>query len=179
MHGTEAGNAEGHEPHGTALPAPRTTTTRGARATPTRGGGKDADAARARAHTHATGTRGIPEGQPHPVRKTHKPHGMAYRRARVRDTLRGRPATRSAGNAGAGRGARERRKNPHWPQPPKLAASAAHTRTGHFTHQGSTGTPSHAPTPRLGNLRASPWGSHWRQASSTGPAVPAPRATTH
>ena len=36
-----------------------------------------------------------------------------------------------------------------------------------------------APAPRLGTLRTSPWGSHWRQASSTGPAVPASRATTH
>ena len=32
---------------------------------------------------------------------------------------------------------------------------------------------------RLGSHRASPRGSHWRQASSTGPAAPVPRATTH
>ena len=65
------------------------------------------------------------------------------------------------------------------PEPPEPAASAAHTRTGHCTRQGSSGALRHAPTPRLGSLRASPRGSHWRQASSTGPAAPAPRATTH
>ena len=83
------------------------------------------------------------------------------------------------GARGKGAGARERRKNRHRPQPPGPAASAAHTRTGHCTRQGSSGIPSHAPAPRLGSLRASPWGSHWRQASSMGPAAPAPRATTH
>ena len=65
------------------------------------------------------------------------------------------------------------------PTPPGPAASTARTQTGHFTSQGSSGTPSHAPAPRLGSLRASRWGSHWRQASSTGAAAPAPRATTH
>ena len=65
------------------------------------------------------------------------------------------------------------------PNPPEPAASAAHTQTGHCTRQGSSGAQRHAPTPRLGSLRASPRGSHWRQASSTGPAAPVPRATTH
>ena len=39
-HGTGAGNAEGHEPPGPALPAPCTGTARSPRATPTRGGGR-------------------------------------------------------------------------------------------------------------------------------------------
>ena len=65
------------------------------------------------------------------------------------------------------------------PEPPEPAASAAHTRTGHCSRQGSSGALRHAPTPRLGSLRASPRGSGWRQASSTGPAVLAPWATTH
>ena len=65
------------------------------------------------------------------------------------------------------------------PEPPEPAASAAHTRTGHCTRQGRSGALRNAPTPRLGSLRASPRGSHWRQASRTGPAAPAPRATTH
>ena len=83
------------------------------------------------------------------------------------------------GTHGAGRGKRERHNTRYRPEPPELAASAAHTRTGHCTCQGSSGALRHAPTPRLGSLRASPRGSHWRQASSTGPAAPAPRATTH
>ena len=37
----------------------------------------------------------------------------------------------------------------------------------------------YTPTPQLGRLRASPWRSHRRKASSTGPAAPAARATTH
>ena len=157
--GTGAGHAEGHGPRGTALPAPSAGTTRGAHATPTRGGG--ADAAGARAHTHEKGTRGLPEGQPDRARGTNRPPGMAYQRARVGDTRTGRHNTRCR------------------PEPPEPAASAAHTQTGHCTRQGSSGAQRHAPTPRLGSLRASPRGSHWRQASSTGPAAPAPWATTH
>ena len=83
------------------------------------------------------------------------------------------------GTRGAGRGKRERHNTRYRPEPPEPAASAAHTRTGHCTRQGSSGALRHAPTPRLGSLRTSPRGSHWRQASSTGPAAPAPRATTH
>ena len=59
-----------------------------------------ADDAGAKAHTHAKDTRGIPEGQPDRARGTHRPRGMAYQGARVRDTRMGRPATRSAGHAG-------------------------------------------------------------------------------
>ena len=65
------------------------------------------------------------------------------------------------------------------PRPPRPAARAAHTRPGHCTRQGSSSTQCYAPAPRLGSLRASPSGSHWRQASSTSPAAPAARATTH
>ena len=72
-----------------------------------------------------------------------------------------------------------RRKNRHRPRPPRPAASAAHTQPGHCTRQGSSSTQCYAPAPRLGSLRGSPWGSYQRQASSTGPAVPAARTTTH
>ena len=67
--------------------------------TPHHQGGGGADAAGARAHTHAKGTRGLPEGQPDRARGRHRPRGMAYQRARVRDTRTGRPATRSARHA--------------------------------------------------------------------------------
>ena len=83
------------------------------------------------------------------------------------------------GTRGAGRGKRERHNTRYRPEPLEPAASAVHTRTGHCTRQGSSGALRHAPTPRLASLRASPRGSHWRQASSTGPAAPAPWATTH
>ena len=176
-HGTGAGHAEGHGPHGTALPAPIAGTTRGAHATPPRGGGNGRRGC-ASAHTrkgHAgtsrratgpsarnaeTAWNGVPasEGKGHP-------DGTA------RHTQRG---TRRAG-----RGKRERHNTRYRPEPPEPAASAAHTQTGHCTRQGSSGAQRHAPTPRLGSLRASPRGSHWRQASSTGPAAPAARATTH
>ena len=82
------------------------------------------------------------------------------------------------GTRGAGRGKRERHNTSYRPEPREPAGSAAHTRTGHCTRQGSSGALRHAPTPRLGSLRTSPRGSHWRQASSTGLAAPAPRATT-
>ena len=175
--GTGAGHAEGHGPRGTALPAPSSGTTRGAHATPPRGGGGGRRES-ASAHTrkgHAGTTRratgpsarnaqtawnGVPasEGTGHPD---------------------GTPATGSAEHAGR-EGGNERDTTPGTgPNPPELAASAAHTQTGHCSRQGSSGAQRHAPTPRLGSLRASPRGSHWRQASSTGPAAPAPRATTH
>ena len=83
------------------------------------------------------------------------------------------------GTRGAGRGKRERHNTRYRPEPPEPTASAAHKRTRHCTRQRSSGARRHAPTPRLGSLSASPRGSHWRQASSTGPAAPAPRATTH
>ena len=130
-HGTEAGHAEGHGPSGTALPAPSTRTARGARATPTQGGGGGGtDVARARAHTHTKDTRGKPEGQP---------HGMAYLRARIRDTQTGRPATHRAGNAGRAGGNREDTTPGTGPNPPEPAASAACTRPGHCTCQRSSG----------------------------------------
>ena len=175
--GTGAGHAEAHGPLGTALPAPSAGTARGAHATPPRGGGggrrESTSAHKRKGHAgttrRATGpsTRkaqtawnGVPasEGKGHP-------DGTA------RHTQRG--------TRGAGRGKRERHNTRHRPEPPKPAASAAHTRTGRCTRQGSSGAQRHAPTPRLGSLRASPRGSHWRQASSTGPAAPAPLGTTH
>ena len=54
-------------------------------------GGGGADAAGARAHTPAKGTRGLPEGQTDRARRTHRPRGMAYQGARVRDTGRDGP----------------------------------------------------------------------------------------
>ena len=175
--GTGAGHAEGHGPRGTALPAPSAATARGSHATPPRGGGSGRRGS-ASAHTckgHAGTTRratgpsslnaqtalnGVPasEGKGHP-------DGTARHKQR--------------GTRGAGRGNRERHNTRYRPEPPEPAASAAHTRTGHCTRQGSSGALRHAPAPRLGSLRASPRGSHWRQASSTGPTAPAPRATTH
>ena len=83
------------------------------------------------------------------------------------------------GTRGAGWGKRERHNTRYQPEPPEPATSATHTRRGHCTRQGSSGALRHARTPRLGSLRASPRGSHWRQASSTGPAAPPARVTTH
>ena len=138
------------------------------------GGGTDT--ARARAHTHERDTRAT-------IRAT----GPSARNAQT--AWNGLPASEGKGHPdgtarhtqrgtrGAGRGKQERHNTRYRPEPPEPAASAAHTQTGHCTRQGSSGAQRQAPTPRLGSLRASPRGSHWRQASSTGPAAPAPRAT--
>ena len=123
-----------------------------------RGGG--ADAARAQAHTRTKDTRGKPEGQPDRARGTHRPRGMAYQRARIREAQTGRPATHSAGNAGREGGNKEDTTHGTDLNPPKLASCAAHTRPGHCTRQGSSGALHHAPAPRLGSLRASPRGYH-------------------
>ena len=70
--GTRAGNAEGHRPPGTALPALYTGSARGARVMLTRGGG--ALTAGVQAHTHTTDTLCAPEGQPDRARGTHRPY---------------------------------------------------------------------------------------------------------
>ena len=175
--GTRAGHAEGHGRGGTALPAPSAGTARGAHATPPRGGG--------------SGRRGSPSAH------TRRGHAGTTRRAAGSSSRNAQTAWNSVpasegkghpdgtarhtqrGTRGAGRGKWERHNTRYRPEPPEPAASAVHKRTGHCTRQGSSGALRHAPTPRLGSLRASPRGSHWRQASSTGPAAPAPRATTH
>ena len=161
----------------TALPAPSAGTARGAHATPPRRGGNGRRGS-ASAHTrkgHAGTTRRAtgPSARNAQTARNGVPasEGQGHLDGRARHTQR---RTR-----GAGRGKRERHNTRYRPEPPKPAASAAHTHTGLCTRQGSSGAQRHAPTPRLGSLRASPRGSHWRQASSTGPAAPAPRATTH
>ena len=89
---------------------------------------RGADTARARAHTHEKDTRGLPEGQPDRARGTHRPHGMAYQRARVRDTRTGRPATRSAEHAGREGGRRGDTTPGTGPNPPRTGRERrAHT----------------------------------------------------
>ena len=142
--GTGAGHAEGHGPRGTALPAPSAGTARGADATPPRGGGGGGRRGSASAHTHRgharttiratrpssrnaqTAWNGVPasEGKGHP-------DGTARHKQR--------------GTRGVGRGKRERHNTRYRPEPPEPAASAAHTRTGHCTRQGSGGALRHAP----------------------------------
>ena len=177
-HGTGAGHAEGRGPRGTALPAPSTRTARGARATPTRGGGGGGRCGSASTHTHK-GHAG----------NTRRATGPSPRNAQT--ALNGVPASEGKGHTdrtarhthrrtrGAGRGKRGRHDTRYRPEPPEPAASAAHTRPGQCTRQGISGAPRHAPAPRRESICASPRGSPWRQASSTGPAAPAPRATTH
>ena len=140
--GIGGGHADGHGPRGTALPAPSAGTARGAHATTAGGGGGSGRRRSASAHRrkgHAGTTR--------------RATGPSSRNAQT--AWNGVAATR-----GAGRGKRERHNTRYQPKPSEPAASAAHTRTGHCTRQGSSGALRHAPTPRLGSLRASPRGSH-------------------
>ena len=174
---TGAENAEGHEPRGTALPAPCTRTAYSARATPTRGGGgvrcgststhtrngyaaRSRRAARASPRNAQTAWNGVPAGE-----DKGRPGGTTRNTHRKGGEGREEPKGKS--------------ENRHRPRPPRPAARAAHTRPGHCTRQGSSSTQCYAPAPRLGSLRASLWGSHWQQASSTGPAAPAALTTTH
>ena len=138
-----------------------------------------ADTARARAHTHAKGHPGTTRRATGPSTRNAQTVWNGVPASEGKGHLDGTGRHTQRGTRGAGRGKRERHNTRYRPKPPEPAASAAHTRTGHCTRQGSSGTQRHAPTPKLGSLRASPRGSHWRQASSTGQAAPAPRATTH
>ena len=147
--------------------------------TPHHPGGGGGDAAGARVHTHAKGTRGLPEGQLDRARGTHRPRGMTYKRARIRDTRTGRPATRSGGHAGRDGGIGRDTTPGTGPSPPHRPRVPRTHGWGTASAKAVVAHCAPFPTPRLGNLRASPRGSHWRQANSTGPAAPAPRATTH
>ena len=147
------------------------------RATPPRGGGSgrwgSASAHRRKGHAGTTRRATGPSSRNAQTAWNGVPasEGKGHPDGTARHTQRG---TRRAG-----RGKRERHNTRCRPEPPELAASAAHTRTGHCTRQGSSGALRHGPTPRLRSLCASPRGSHWQQASSTGPVAPASRATTH
>ena len=146
--------------------------------TPHHPGGGGGDAAGARAHTHAKGMRGYQKGNRISSRNAQTAwNGVPASEGKGHPDRTARHTQRGA--RGAGRGRRERHNTKYRPEPPEPAASAVHTRTGHCTRQGSSCALRHAPTPGLGSLRASPRGFHWRQASSTGLAAPAPRATTH
>ena len=133
---TRRGTQRVEQPYQHPAPAPREVH---APHQPGKGGGGGANAARARAHTQTKDTRGKPEGQPDRARGTHRPHGVAYQRARRRGTKTGRPATHSAGNAGLAGENREDTTSGIGPNPPEPAASAAHTQPGHCTCQGSSG----------------------------------------
>ena len=69
-------------------------------------------------HTHATDTRRGPEGQPDRARGTHRPHGMAYRQAKKRDTRGGQNATRTARDARTGWSPRGEARTGTGPDPP-------------------------------------------------------------
>ena len=174
--GTGAGHGEGHGPRGTAPPAPSAGTAPGAHATPPRGGSGRRGSASAHTRKRDAGT-------------TRRATGPSSRNAQT--VWNGVSASEGRGHPdgtarhkqrvtrGVGSEKHERHNTRYQPEPPEAAASAAHTRKGHCTRQGSSGALRQAPSPRPGSLRASPRGSHWRQASSTGPAAPAPQATTH
>ena len=127
---------------------------------------------------------------------TRKVHAAQTRRAtgpsprNAQTALNGAPAGEGKGHPGGttrnthreGREGKEEPKgkseNRHRPRPPNLPRALR-------THDQGTAPAkaivahSATPAPRLGSLRASLWGSHWQQASSTGPVAPAARATTH
>ena len=175
--GTGTGHAERHEPRGTALPAPSGGTTRGAHATPPRGGGSGHRES-ASAHTRK-GHAGTTRRATGPSERNAQTAWNGVPASEVKGDPDGSAHHTQRGTRGAGREKRERHNTRYRPEPPEPAASAAHTQTGHCTRQGSSGAQRHAPTPRLVSLRASPRGSDWRQAGSTGLAAPGPQATTH
>ena len=98
---------------------------------------------------------------------------MADRQAKGGDTQTGPPATHTARGAREEGDTRGEVRAGTGPNPPDLPRALR-------THdQGSSTAKRYAPAPWLGTLRASSRGSHWRQASSTGPAAPTPRTTKH
>ena len=123
-HGTGAGHAEGHGPHGTALPAPIAGTTRDARATPP--SGERTPRERERTHTKR------------PAGTTRRATGPNARNAQT--TWNGVPASEDKGHPdgtarhtqrgirGAGRGKKGRHNTRYRPQPPRAGRERrAHT----------------------------------------------------
>ena len=179
--GTRAGHAEGHGPRGTALPAPSAETTRGAHATPPRGGGgghrESASAHTRKGHTGTTRRATGPSARNAQTAWNGVPasEGKGHPDGTARHTQRG--------TRGAGRGKRGRDTTPGTgPIPPKPAASAAHTQTGHCTRQGSS-TSAPAST-RSALEQASP--PSWSQAAGSPKEVrdtrtgrPATRSARH
>ena len=144
----------------------------------TQGGGGSGRRGSASAHTHKGGA-GTTRRAARPSSRNAQTAWNAAPASEGKGHPDGTARHTQRGTRGAGRGKQRRYNTRYRPEPPEPAASAAYTRTGHCTRQGSSGALRHASTPRLGSHRASQRGSHWRQASSTGPAAPAPRAATH
>ena len=154
-------------------PAPRHTNAsdppHGGRTVPSQVGGRPPTTSAARSLHRACRPRGQCRARtPTGPRPQHVGSGPSSRNAQT--TWNGVPASEGRGHPdatvrhtqrgtrGAGWGKRERHNTRYRPEAPEPAASAAHTRTGHCTRQGSSGALRHAPTPRLGSLRASPRG---------------------
>ena len=83
------------------------------------------------AHTQEADTRSGPNGQPDRARGTHRPHGMAYRQAKGRDTRAGQPATRTARDAREGRIPRGEARTGTCPHPRTCRERRRNTRPGH------------------------------------------------
>ena len=121
-HGTGPGNAGGHKPHGTALPAPWASGPRAAPPTPAVGGGVVARTPRVSERTHTHQARGAdPSGMPDRACRTRRPHGMGYQQASKRDTQTGQPATSTPqGAQGGGETQAGGWENRQWPPFPVL-----------------------------------------------------------
>ena len=78
------------------------------------------------------------------------------------------------GTRGAGRGERERHNTRYRPEPPEPAASAAHTRMGHCTRQGSSAALRHTPAPvpaQGGPTGDKPVARAWRRRRTGRPRI--------
>ena len=104
-----------------------------------RGGG--ADASGARAHKHAEGTRGLPDWETGATSRNAQTGWNGVPVSEGKGHLDWTARHTQRGTRGVGRGKRERHTTRYRPEPPEPAASAAHTRTGHPTRQGSSGAP--------------------------------------
>ena len=170
--GAGAGSTRPHQPH----PGHTGRGTLAARSRGRAAGGGTAPDTRRPSQRWKAPPPGTPFHQPHSEqRRPARAHavgpvlGTHARIDRTRDTRVAEPWQPAPEDGRPGEGQRLTPGAPHkgGKHPPRGNPSATPTAS-------NTG-----PTPRLGSLRASPRGSHWRQASSTGPAAPAPRATTH
>ena len=142
-------------------------------------GGGEAQTPREHERTHTQRTRGAdPKGsRTEPAERTDR---MEWRTGRRREGTPGRDNPQHAPRGTRGQGGAQGETQEPAPAPTPQASPGRRAHTTRALHsQGSSSTQCYAPAPRLGSLRASPWGSHWQQASSPGPAAPAARATTH
>ena len=131
------------------------------------GGGQQRRGQCHRAHQHTKGMRHKPKGLLDQDCRSHRPHGLAYQQARIRETRPEQPATPTTKATRNTRGQGGGGEDSKTALVPPRTACASSTETGQCTCQCSSGTPPPRTSLSARHLLREHWGYGRRQASST------------